>query len=207
MKKLLHIIATPRGEESRTLCVSGAFLEAFKAAHADWAVDELDLFKEKLPPLTATIADGKYALLGGKELSGGLKKAWGDIVLCIERFLSAEAYLLSTPMWNFSIPYALKHYIDLIVQPGYLFRYTAQGPQGLVKNKKMTVITSRGGDYTLAGAKHLDFQEPYLRTIFGFSGLTDIAFIHAQPMDMGPEAQRTKIKEAQEAARKKAAQF
>lgn len=208
MKKLLHIIATPRGAESRTLKVTETFLEAFKLKHPDYQIEELNLFKAKLPELTVKRVDGKYILLSGKELSGDSKEAWKEIISEIERFLSADTYLISTPMWNFGIPYPLKHYIDIILQPKYLFQYTASGPEGLVKNKKMAVITTRGGDYTSADFRKFDLQEPYLRTIFGLSGITDIVFINAQPMDaMGPEIRDKKIKEAQAQAKKIAKDF
>ncbi len=206
MKKLLHIIATPRAEESRTLQVSEVFLEAFTEKHTDWVVEELDLSKEELPSLTVKRVDGKYMLLGGKDLDEELKEAWQEIIAHIERFMSADAYLISTPMWNFSIPYTLKHYLDIILQPKYLFRYTSTGVEGLVKNKKMVIITSRGGDYTDA-MRSADFQEPYLRFVFGFVGVKDITFINAQPMDMGEPLQAQKIKEAQEIAIKIAAQL
>lgn len=207
MKKLLHIIATPRGEESRTLKVTGAFLDTFKKIHPDWVVEELDLIKEKLPPLTLKQVNGKYILLGGKDLSGEFKKAWEEIVAHIESFSSADAYLVSTPMWNFSIPYMLKQYIDIIVQPKYLFRYTPDGVEGLIKNKKMLIVTSRGGEYSSDQMRKMDFQEPYLRAIFGLVGITDITFINAQPMDVGLEIQNQKIKEAQDSVIKIAARF
>lgn len=146
MKKLLHIVATPRGEESRTLKVSEAFLSAFSSTHSDWVVEEVNLFEEDLPELTVKRVDGKYMLLGGRELSGEAKEAWKEVIGEIERFTSADGYLISTPMWNFSVPYRLKHYIDIIVQPRYLFRYTEGGVEGLVKNRKMVILTSRGGD-------------------------------------------------------------
>lgn len=208
MKTLLHIIATPRGEESRTLQVSGAFLDAFKGRHGDWSIAEIDLFKEELPALTAKTVGGKYILLGGGELEGDLKIAWERILQHIERFKSADAYLLSTPMWNFHVPYVLKQYIDVILQPRYLFRYTAEGPEGLLKNKKMVVITSRGGEYISDEMKKKDFQEPYLRFVFGFTGITDITFINAQPMDaQGPEVQKERIAQAKDLAHKVAESF
>jgi FMN-dependent NADH-azoreductase len=207
VKKLLHIIATPREDESRTLRVTESFLGVFRGTHPDWVIEELDLFKEPLPSLTAKRVDGKYVLLAGKDLHGELKDAWGEIITHIERFMSADAYLISTPMWNFSIPYALKHYIDIIVQPKYLFRYTESGVEGLAKNKRMAVIASRGGDYISPETRGADFQEPYLRFIFGFVGITDITFIVAQPMDMGMELQENKIREAQENARRLARSF
>lgn len=209
MNKILHIIATPRGNESRTLKVSSGFLEAFKKKYPGCRVDELNVFTEKLPELTVKRLDGKYVLLGGKDLTPELEKAWKEILAHIDRFMSADAYIISTPMWNFGIPYELKHYIDVILQPKYLFRYTASGPEGLVKGKKMAVITSRGGDYSPSSPFHAyDFQEPYLKAVFGFAGLTDITFINAQPMDaLGQAAQDEKIREAQALAKRAAAEF
>lgn len=201
MKRLLHIIATPREDESRTLQVTEVFLEAFKEKHPDWVVDELDLPKEQLPSLSMQNVGGKYILLGGKDLYGRYKEAWAEILQHIERFKTADLFLISTPMWNFNIPYMLKHYIDLIVQPKYLFRYRDDGTtEGLVKEKKMVVLTSRGGQY-IGPMKIFDHQEPYLRTIFGFVGITDIDFIKAEPMDMGLELQKQKIFDAQKAAK------
>jgi FMN-dependent NADH-azoreductase len=86
MKKLLHIIATPRGEDSRTLKVTATFLEEFTKTHPDWVIDGLNLFKEDLPELTVKRVDGKYILLSGKDLFGELKEAWEEIVAHIERF-------------------------------------------------------------------------------------------------------------------------
>ena len=206
MKKLLHIIATPRGAESRTLAVSKVFLENFRKVYPACVIDELNVATEALPPLTVKVVSGKYVLLGGKDLTGEFKAAWREVERHIERFFSADAYLVSTPMWNFSIPYGLKHYIDVIVQPKYLFRYTDKGVEGLAKNKKMVVIASRGGDYGKdSPMQKFDFQEPYLQAVFGFVGITDITFITAEPMDaLGPEVQRDKIEKAKVLAKKSA---
>jgi FMN-dependent NADH-azoreductase len=206
MKKLLHIIATPRGAESRTLKVSAAFLETFRASHDEWVVEELNLFEERLPPLTVRRVDGKYLLLEGHDLFGDTRRAWEEIEATIERFLSADAYLISTPMWNFSIPYELKHYLDIIVQPKYLFTYAKDGRvEGLVKNKRAVIIMSRGGDYRSEATRSYDFQEKYLRTILGYVGLTDVRCVIAQPMDGVSEDRRKQtIGEAASDARKAA---
>jgi len=208
MKRLLHIIATPRADESSTLAVSNVFLENFKKKFPGCLIDELNVAIEPLPSLSVKVVTGKYVLLSGKELSGELKSAWEEIVRHIERFLLADAYLISTPMWNFGIPYTLKHYIDIIVQPKYLFRYTDKGVEGLAKNKKMVIVASRGGDYSQKMMAKFDFQEPYLRMVFGFVGITDINFVIAQPMDaLGPQVKNQKLEEAQTAARKIADSF
>ena len=98
----------------------------------------------------------------------------------------ADAYLLTVPMWNFSIPYTLKYYIDCIVQPGYVFSFNEFGmPVPLVHDRKMICVTSRGSDYSPGSPSHpYDFQEPYLRAIFGFIGITDLTFVHVQAADM-----------------------
>lgn len=196
-KKLLHIIATPRGEQSRTLQVSQTFLDAFKETHSDWEIDTLNLFSTDLPDITTQNLEGKYQLLSGNDLDPNMQKQWQKIVTEIERFKTADAYLLSVPMWNFSIPYKLKHYIDIIVQPKFLFQYTDQGVEGLIKNKKMLVVTSRGGDYSKPELKPMDFQEPYLRAMFGFVGIKDIWFVNAEPMDaMGEEVRADMLAKA-----------
>jgi len=202
MSTLLHVIATPRGEDSRTLQVSRAFLDAFAKKYPSFTVDELDLWREKLPPLSLEVVQGKYVLLGGRDLGGPLLTAWRDVVRQIERFLAADICLISTPMWNFGVPYPLKHYIDLIVQPKHLFRYTERGVEGLAGRVKMVVISSHGGDYRPGTPfRGYNFLEPYLRTVFGFVGIRDITFIAAQPMDAaGPEASSEEIEKAKAAA-------
>ena len=201
MDKLLHIVAAPRGEDSRTLKISRVLLDNFIKKYPACRIEELKLFEEALQPLTVKIVSGKYVLLGGGELTGELKDAWKGVERYINQFLSAGVILISSPMWNFSIPYQLKHYIDIIVQPKYLFRYTPTGVEGLAKNKKMVVVTSRGGDYGPGSpTAGLDYQEPYLRAIFGLCGLKDIVFINAQPMDIDPVIREKELERAKKKA-------
>jgi FMN-dependent NADH-azoreductase len=208
MKKLLHIVASPRGEQSRTLIVAAAFLEALRARNTSCVVDEINVATESLPPLSVKMITGKYTLLQGAELTEDLKEAWEPIKRHAERFLAAEGYLISTPMWNFGIPYTLKHYIDLIVQPRLLFRYSEKGVEGLAAGRKMVVISSRGGDYRPKSPAHLmDQQEPYLRAIFGFVGIKDITFVSAQPMDAGGDKLRNRVLEAAKAEARQAAEI
>ena len=184
--RLLHIIATPRGHESNTMRVSNALVEELYVRYSDLSVKVLDLFKVDLPAVAGVNIESKYKLMTGQALEGHNKSSWEQIEASINQFLDTDIYLLTTPMWNFSIPYALKYYIDAIVQPGYLFRYDERGaPVGMVLGKKMICVTSRGGDYSAGTPMHAyDFVEPYLRTIFNFIGITDLHFIHAQPMDI-----------------------
>lgn len=200
--KLLHIVATPRPDNSNTLRVSDAYVEALKAQHADLSVEVLDLFSQDLPAVAGDNIEAKYTLMIGQPIGQRHKESWQEIESLIEHFLSADIYLISTPMWNFSIPYVLKFYIDAIVQPGYLFYYNEQGQAvGMVEGKKMVCVTSRGGDYGESSPFHaFDFQEPYLRTIFGFVGIRDVHFINVQPMDMSLEIREAAVQRAVEEA-------
>jgi FMN-dependent NADH-azoreductase len=207
--KLLHIIATPNPSTSRTLRVSTAFLECLQTKYPDLRVDVLDLFAHDLPSVVGDNIETKYTLMIGQPIDKSHQVSWQQIEREIQHFLAMDVYLISTPMWNFSIPYILKYYIDSIVQPGYLYRYNEQGqPIGLTLGKKMVCITSRGGDYRADGPfAAYDYQEPYLRSIFGFVGITDIQFIHAQPMDITPEWREAAITDAIEEAQTLALNF
>lgn len=197
MARLLHIVASPRKAKSRTLKVSEEFLHSLPK-NENWEIDTLDLSKEELPDIFNEDAGGKYSLLQGNDPK---IQIWRKMKAIIDRFLAADAFLISTPMWNFQIPYKLKHYIDIMVQPGLLFKFTPNGPEGLVKNKPMVIICSSGGDYR-SNMKPYNFVEPYLRTIFGFVGITDIQFLQAQPMDLGPELESKALLSAKEEAKK-----
>lgn len=184
--KVLHIIATPRNDRSNTLQVTEQFLADVGRRRPGLDIEVVDLFNEDLPALAGDNIETKYTLSHGQPIDRTHVESWRQIENLIARFLAADAYVISTPMWNLSIPYALKYYIDCIVQPGYLFRYNEQGfPVPLVHGKKMVCVSARGSDYSISGPIHaLDFQEPYLRTIFGFVGITDIEFIRLQPTDI-----------------------
>ena len=201
--KLLHIIATPRKQGSHTLQVADAFLESLQAKYPALSTEVMDLFDRDLPAVDGDNIESKYTLMVGKRIDKRHQESWKHIEILIEHFLSADIYLLSVPMWNFGIPYPLKYYIDAIVQPTYLFTFNEQGQAvGLVHNKKMVCITSRGGNYSEQSPFHAyDFQEPYLRAIFGYVGISDIHFVNAQPMDVTLQLRETAMSAAIKEAR------
>ena len=103
-------------------------------------------------------------------------------------------------MYNFTIPSTLKAWIDHIARAGRTFRYTAAGPEGLLKGRRVFVVASRGGVYTgESPARALDFQEPYLRSMLAFLGLTDVTFIHVEGLQVSPEAAAAGIDRARQA--------
>ena len=205
--KLLHIIATPRTYESNTLRIATAYLESLRDTVADLHVETLDLFSHQMPTAVGDNIAAKYSLMARQPIQKRHQTSWRQIELLIEQFLAADRYLLTIPMWNLSIPYVLKYYIDSIVQPGYLFEWTETGqPIGLVEGKKMVCIVTHGGDYaTPTAGQTANFLEPYLRAIFGMIGIIDIQFITAQPMDVTPALRETAVTTAITEARRLAA--
>ena len=196
--RVLHIIATPREGKSNTRVIADAFLDGLREVCPDVSVDVVDLYNEDLPAIAGTNIEVKYTLMVGRPIDKNHEASWREIERLIEHFMLADVYVISTPMWNFGLPYALKYYIDCIIQPGYVFRYTADGrPEPLVHGKRMVCVTSRGGDYSAdSPLKAFDFLEPYLRTIFNFIGITEIDFINAQPMDISPALRAAAVDDA-----------
>lgn len=185
MTKLLWIQASPRGDASVSTRVAQTFLDACREAHPALEVDILPLFDIDLPAFDASAAAGKYAMLSGSDAPPESQTAWERIRVCIDTFRSADLYLVSTPMWNFSIPYRLKQYIDVIVQPGYTFRHTGEGYEGLVTGRKAVFVFSSGGDFSAIPA--YDMQKPYVRQVFGFMGITETEEIVVAPTMGDPE--------------------
>lgn len=106
----------------------------------------------------------------------------------LAEFLAADIVVIGAPMYNFTVPTQLKAWIDRLAIAGKTFQYTAEGPVGLAGGKKVIVVSSRGGVYSAGSpAAAIDHQEPYLRAIFGFFGITDIDYIRAEGVNIGPE--------------------
>ena len=204
MDRLLYLQASPRGPRSYSSRVAQAFLQAYHKENPTDEILTLNVFEKQLPPFDGLAVQAKYTILHGKEHTDEELTAWRDVEALIEEFKSAQRYLLSVPMWNFSIPYRLKHYLDILVQPGYTFSYSPEaGYQGLVTSKPLCIIYSRGGTYP-PGSEHeaFDLQKKYLETIFSFIGFTEIKSIIVEPTLMqGPEIAQQTLQHAIEQAR------
>ena len=191
MANVLYIKASPRGDRSYSVAVAEAFVEAYSQAHPDDDVTTLDVFYDDLPAFDFEAVTAKYKIMHGKDHSAEDKQVWDGIVSVIKDFKAADKYVLAVPMWNFSIPYRLKQYLDILIQPGQTFAVTEDGNyQGLVTGKPVFIAYSRGGAYP-AGTEMAayDFQTKYLELALGFIGLTDIHSVVVEPTLMGgPEA-------------------
>lgn len=210
MAKLLYIQTSPRGERSKSNSVADAFVKVYKQTNPKDEITTINLFTEDLPSFDGLTIQAKYTILHGKEHSDDELAAWRTVEKIIEQFKSADKYLLSVPMWNFSIPYRLKQYIDIIVQPGYTFGFDEQGNyKGLVTGKPLLAVYARGGEYAPGTqAESLDMQKKYVETAFGFMGFTNIESIIVEPtLAAGADVAAQKVTKATKKAQESAQQF
>ena len=198
MAQVLHISASPRGDRSSSLRVAQAFLKAYRSRVPDDEISHLDLFATELPTFDGPVLEAKYNLLHGQDSSEAQREAWREVEAVIDEFKSADKLVLSLPMWNFGIPYKLKHYFDVLVQPGHTFSFDPEtGYSGLVTGKPVVTIYARGGEYSAPATSGLDMQKPYMDTILGFIGLTDIRSVVIEPtMAGGPDMAAERLKQA-----------
>jgi len=183
MAKLLHIESSPRKDRSASIAVARAFLDEYRKTHSGDTVETLDLWKTELPSFDGDVINAKYVIMHGKEHTPEQKKAWGAVEKVIAHFKAADKYLFSLPMWNFGIPYKLKHYFDVIVQPTYTFSFSPkEGYKGLVTGKPAAVVYARGGGYPPGTpGEGFDLQKRYLELVLGFIGFTDVRVVMAEP--------------------------
>lgn len=183
MAHILHIDSSPRGDRSVSRTVSKDFIAAWKQSHPDDTVAYRDLGHHPVPHVDEPWIAAAFTPPQNRTEELNQAIALSDAL--VDEFLAAERYVFGVPMYNLSIPSTFKAYIDQIVRVGRTFAVTEQGLAGLVDNsKKMLVITARGGSYEQGTpAASYDLQEPYIRSIFGFVGITDITFIHVDNLN------------------------
>jgi FMN-dependent NADH-azoreductase len=186
--KLLHIDSSALGANSVSRQLTRQMVAQWQASHPDTTVEYLDLAQEA-PAHLSIDALGFAAGPDAEGLSDAQRQENRVSERLVSQFLAADVVVVGAPMYNFSIPSQLKAWIDRIAQAGRTFKYTEAGPQGLAGGKTVIVASSRGGVYSgnpaMAG---LDHQESYLRTVFGFFGITDIRFVRAEGIALGAAA-------------------
>ncbi|HEX5281261.1 MAG TPA: NAD(P)H-dependent oxidoreductase [Micropepsaceae bacterium] len=195
MKNLLFISSSLSGQHSNSDRVAGELI----AALGPTRINERRLGDGTIPHLTGEYLQAVMTAPGDRSPRQYALAKRGDAY--IEDVEAADAIVIAAPMYNFSIPSTLKAWIDHITRSGRTFRYTAEGrPEGLLKDKKVYVVASRGGIYTGdSPAKPFDFQEPYLRAMLGFVGLTDVNFVHVEGQRISPAAAEAGLNRAREA--------
>lgn len=191
MSKVLYIKANIKNEgESRTFKVSDSFVEEYKKNNPEDEIIILDLYKENIDFLRA---DDLGKLFGPKDE----ESKNNSILKYAYQFADADKYIIAAPMWNLSFPAILKAYIDYVSVSGITFKYTAEGPVGLLNNKKAVHIVSRGGGYDNSP---YEMGDRYLRTILGFFGIKDIETIAIDNLDVMGVNVKEKVEEGIEKA-------
>lgn len=178
MTTILHIQASPRKQRSASLEVADAFIQAYQQARPEAKVETLDLWAIELPEFDEAAMAAKYAGLSGTVRTEAQEQAWAVLEALAQRLFLADVLVLSVPLWNFSIPYKLKHFIDLVTQKDILFSFDPQsGFTGLLQGKKAVVSYARGLDFSSDSstpAQRFDFQKPYIEAWLDFIGVTDV---------------------------------
>lgn len=178
---LLHLDSSALGDHSVSRQLTAAIVARWQARVPGLDVQYRDLDRDPLPHLSA------QTLAGTDEL----ERVRGEAVL--QQFLEADVIVLGAPMYNFGIPSSLKAWIDRVAVNGRTFRYTAHGPEGLARGKRVIVAASAGGPH---GGQPTDFVEPYLRQVFGFLGITDLEFVRADGVGVSPGQREASIAHA-----------
>jgi FMN-dependent NADH-azoreductase len=176
--KLLHIDSSVLADHSVTRELTRAIVARWQTQVHGLQVETRDLDAEPIPHLAGRT-------LGGHD---DLERARGEAVL--QQFLDADVVVLGAPMYNFGIPSTLKAWIDRIAVAGRSFRYTAEGPEGLAKGKRVVIATAAGG---LHASQPSDFVEPYLRQVFGFLGITNLEVVRCDGIALSPEQRAASI--------------
>jgi FMN-dependent NADH-azoreductase len=198
MSRLLHISSSPRGGASESLQIAAAFLDGYREAHPDAEVETWDLWDGSLPEFGPAAAAAKMTVFGGGAPEGEQADAWRAARAAFDRFAAADHLLFSVPMWNASIPYILKQFIDVVSQPGMVFGVDPHtGYTHLLEGqgKKAAVIyTSAVWGPPLGSEFGNDFQSTYFDDWLRWTGITDITELRYHPTLTGDaDTERRKV--------------
>jgi FMN-dependent NADH-azoreductase len=185
--KLLRVDSSAR-RNSVSRQLTARFVEAWQQEHPQGEVIERDLAATTLPHITDEWVHAVHS--DPATLTSEQKQVLQLSDALVEELLQADTIVIGAPMYNFAIPAPLKAWIDQVVRVGKTVLFAANGPRGILKGKKVYVITSRGGAFRPGTpTERFDYQEPYLRHILAFIGLTDVTFIHAENQKPGAQAE------------------
>lgn len=188
MKNILLVQSSPRGSESFSHKVAQSVVNDLKARHPEAKVVVRDLAASPPPHVGVPFISGTYAPPEHRTPEQAQAIALSDAL--IDELFAADTIVIAVPMHNFTLPSTLKAWIDHVARAGRTFNYGAHGPEGLLKGKRAILVLARGGVYSSGPTKSLDFQEPYLRAVLGFLGITNVQVVHvegAANRAIGPE--------------------
>ncbi|MCD8915876.1 FMN-dependent NADH-azoreductase [Staphylococcus simulans] len=201
MSQVLYITAHPLDEMvSNSMAVGKAFIESYQSEHPEDEVVHIDLFKDDVPEIDAEVFSGWGKLQSGETLTDSEQQKVNRLTELVDQFVAADKYVFVTPMWNLSFPPAVKRYFDAVTVAGKTFKYTTEGPQGLLTDKAALHIQSRGGYYSEGPAADFELGDRYVRTILAFMGVPNINLIAIEGHNAEPEnAEEIKLNAIQNA--------
>ncbi|CAM4242216.1 NAD(P)H-dependent oxidoreductase [Comamonas aquatilis] len=192
--RILHIDSSITGTNSVSRELTAAVVENLKQANPEAQVDYLDLTvnaPSHLSPVSIGFRTGQQASTEAERQENAISEA------LVSQFLAADVIVMGAPFYNFTIPSQLKAWFDRVAQAGRTFQYTATGPQGLAGGKKVIVASTRGGMYSTSEiGQALEHQESYVKVMFNFMGVTDVSYVRAEGIGMGPEARAKALETA-----------
>ena len=195
MANILVVTSSANGAASVSSGLAATLLERLREADPAARIVLRDVGAEPLPHLTAeTVAAIKGVPATEAELAA---RALSDAL--VAELDAADILVIASPMYNFGMSSTLKAWFDHVLRAGLTFRYTPEGPQGLMTGKKAVVIESRAGFYSEGAAAAMDGQEPHIRILLGFMGIDEVTFVRAEKLAFGAEAAEAAIAEAGEA--------
>ena len=174
--KINYIECSPRGKRSHSTKIAQAYIEQAKKNIPNLELNHINPWSLNLPEFDGDMLNAKYSVISGTDPSADEVSAWSNVKNIFDEFNNADHYLFSVPMWNFNIPYKLKHYIDIITQPGMSWSYNPEdGYKGLMTDKTATIIYATGDGYGKGtGFESFDMQKPYVNLWLTFLGFKKI---------------------------------
>jgi FMN-dependent NADH-azoreductase len=189
--KILQINSSARTEGSHSTRLAASLVERLRTAAPEAELAVRDLGRTPHPMLDEAALQALFTPAEQRTPEQAARVALDDAL--IAEIQQADVVVLGVPMYNFGVPAQLKNWIDAISRAQVTFRYTATGPEGMLKGKKVYVALTRGGLYRNTPN---DTQTPYLQTFFAFLGMTDVQFVYAEGLAMGPEAEQSALASA-----------
>ncbi len=194
MQNILVINSSIAGDESVSRLLVADALTALCRVHPDLVVTQRDLGAHPIPHLTANNVAG----VRGTPATAAEHQSRRQSDQLLAELRAADTVLIGAPMYNFGLPTSLRAWFDFVIRAGETFSYSEAGPKGLLEGRQAIVVESRGGLYSDGPGRAADFQEPYIRHLLSFIGITDVSFIRAEKIGFGPEARELAIAGARE---------
>ncbi|MED1822606.1 FMN-dependent NADH-azoreductase [Brevibacillus agri] len=188
MSKVLFIKANDRPvEQAVSVKLYEAFVQSYKENHPNDEIAELDLFAENLPYYGNDLLTAMFKAGRGMELTAEEQKGAELVNKYLNQFADADKVMIAFPMWNSTVPAVLHTYVDYLSQAGKTFKYTAEGPVGLMGDKKVALLSARGGVYSEGPMAEIELANRYVRTVLGFWGISNITEVIVEGHNQFPD--------------------